>query len=460
MEPLPDIDFNIRAGNTLVGFASLEELRKALSADMVKQLALPDIEGRAEAADCAFHQFRAMQTEQDMNAADCSQSKSVLRKRLNELRAQLDRYLSDEYGIKIDDPAAYASWRTSHHPFHWLVEFYGIMRDGGFDVILGNPPYVEYSKVRATYQVIDFKTFTCGNLYVFVIERSMRLKNTSGRMGLIVPLSFVCTRRMSTARTLVAAEPAWISCFDIRPSSLFDDVAQRLAVVVTGGTAGGQFADFTAGYHRWMSDERKTLFQRLAYTGIAGIADHMPFIPKLSAELERALLKKLGQVNLGQLVNLRGGEFIAHRIVRYFVKAFTFVPSFVDANNGCGRSEDYKSFRFEPRERVVVCALINTSLFYWFWRASSDGFHCGYGDVYAMPYNGAIADPSRRRIHELHAVPMEDIIGHSRTRSVATRRGRISYQEFDMKRSKHIVDEMTVYSQKHGDLPQRRRTTL
>src|SRR5205085_5368158 len=31
LEPLPDIDFNIRAGNTLVGFATYEEAKKAIS---------------------------------------------------------------------------------------------------------------------------------------------------------------------------------------------------------------------------------------------------------------------------------------------------------------------------------------------------------------------------------------------------------------------------------------------
>src|SRR5438094_1130771 len=30
IEPLPDIDFNIRAGNTLVGFASYDEVREAV----------------------------------------------------------------------------------------------------------------------------------------------------------------------------------------------------------------------------------------------------------------------------------------------------------------------------------------------------------------------------------------------------------------------------------------------
>ena len=45
-------------------------------------------------------------------------------------------------------PKAYQEWLKSHQPFHWFVEFYGMMQQGGFDVIIGNPPYVEYSKVR------------------------------------------------------------------------------------------------------------------------------------------------------------------------------------------------------------------------------------------------------------------------------------------------------------------------
>ena len=33
LEPLPDIDFNIRAGNTLVGFATYNEVKKAVEGD-------------------------------------------------------------------------------------------------------------------------------------------------------------------------------------------------------------------------------------------------------------------------------------------------------------------------------------------------------------------------------------------------------------------------------------------
>ncbi len=49
---------------------------------------------------------------------------------------------------------------ASHLPFHWFVEFYGIVRNGGFDVVIGNPPYVEYSKVRKRYTILNYRTLS------------------------------------------------------------------------------------------------------------------------------------------------------------------------------------------------------------------------------------------------------------------------------------------------------------
>jgi methylase of polypeptide subunit release factors len=53
-----------------------------------------------------------------------------------------------------------------HQPFHWLAEFYQIIHgNGGFDVIIGNPPYIEYNKkdpktkkaVSDCYKLINIK---------------------------------------------------------------------------------------------------------------------------------------------------------------------------------------------------------------------------------------------------------------------------------------------------------------
>jgi methylase of polypeptide subunit release factors len=58
------------------------------------------------------------------------------------------------------------------------VEFPEVMAGGGFDVIVGNPPYVEYSKIRKDYQVVGYRAEACGNIYAFVLERCLNIGNS------------------------------------------------------------------------------------------------------------------------------------------------------------------------------------------------------------------------------------------------------------------------------------------
>ena len=71
-----------------MGFTSLEEIRQTLSRDLIKQLALPDIEERAEIAAQAFRMFQRMQTVEGMDSGDFAAAKATLRERLDELRGE------------------------------------------------------------------------------------------------------------------------------------------------------------------------------------------------------------------------------------------------------------------------------------------------------------------------------------------------------------------------------------
>ena len=258
---------------------------------------------------------------------------------------------------------------------------------------------------------------------------------------MIVPLSLVCTERMSKIRQIVTQNEAWLSSYDMRPNSLFEGVSQRLTIVLGRNTGDGETNVFTGGYRRWAAEERNHLLVTTEYLALAKPGQGDLAIPKLRVPIEASVLVKIGQNRLGNFTVKQGEPFWVHRIVRYFVKAVDFIPVFRSAAGTKGKSEDYKEFIFEQGERTAVIATLNSSLFYWFWRCHGDGFHCGYHDVYFMPFRRPEA-PVRKSLAGLHRRLMTSFQNNSSVKEVATRTGKIQYQEFSPKPSKPIIDEI------------------
>lgn len=276
IEPLPDIDFNIRPGNTLVGFTSLAAVRAASRHDgaqarmllLDEQAVLDRIERNATAADGAFQRFRDLQTEGTPDSATLTAAKSDLADRLGLLRAELDARLAVEYGVREGDGAGLRRFRATHHPFHFFVEFYGIMKRGGFDAILGNPPYIARSKVEKSYKLRHFRTQAASDIYAMVLERSAEILRDGGRSGMIVPLSLTFSGDFDSCRRLLLStyDRNWFSSFGRIPSALFSfDVRVRNTIHL--GRKGPDRAGvaYTTRLHRWFGVARPHLFPTLAY---------------------------------------------------------------------------------------------------------------------------------------------------------------------------------------------------
>jgi tRNA1(Val) A37 N6-methylase TrmN6 len=154
-----------------------------------------------------------MQTSHNLDPKNFANTKQILRERLGSLEKELNHHLASEYGVQSNKKSAYEKWRSSYQPFHWFVEFYGIMQSGGFDVIIGNPPYVEYKKVRGTYSIKNYDTMKCSNLYAYMSDRSLNLINKHGSFGFIVPISVICTQRMKALQEMISLKmhSAWFS---------------------------------------------------------------------------------------------------------------------------------------------------------------------------------------------------------------------------------------------------------
>ena len=84
LDPLPDIDFNIRCGNTLVGYATESELERDLTwGDMfANQEFREKVEEGMDKAARAFSVFKQVQFRQDEDMVAFKQAKQDLRERL------------------------------------------------------------------------------------------------------------------------------------------------------------------------------------------------------------------------------------------------------------------------------------------------------------------------------------------------------------------------------------------
>jgi hypothetical protein len=291
IEPLPDIDFNIRAGNTLVGYASYDDVQRAVGSKLDFDNAMGRIDESAEIADRAYQKFREMQVGHGMEAHQFAEAKGELRRRLRDLNYELDSYLASEYGADPNKATVFAKWRASYHPFHWFVEFYGIIRNSGFHIIIGNPPYIELREVT-DYQPKGYSCEGAGNLYALVMERCLSLCDPNGRSGFIVPVSSVSTDRYRSLQDLLSKYCLHYSSYDDRPSRLFDGLEHiRLTIHLIGKKASIS-TKFSTRYNKWLSVEREFLFQRLEYS-TANESLIKGSLPKFTCALEARILEKL-----------------------------------------------------------------------------------------------------------------------------------------------------------------------
>ncbi|MFD3163925.1 Eco57I restriction-modification methylase domain-containing protein [Herpetosiphon sp. NSE202] len=448
LEPLPDIDFNIRAGNTLVGFASEAEVLDLLQQKFDVFNMSAKIHASAQQTSTAYRSFREQQSRYDVDGSALANEKAALRKHLADLNQQLDQYLAQEYGVQPAHSAAFERWRATHKPFHWFVEFYEIIEGhGGFDVIIGNPPYIEYSKVKKDYTIRGYQTESCGNLYAFTMERSINLLSKHGFKGLIIPISAFGTNRMRSLQevTITKSENVWQSSYGIRPSKLFDGAEQRLTILLMKKKYSKKDCEiFSTKYYRWNHEERDFLLQNLIYQNITEFSSELGYT-KISTEIEKSILKKMPKSRLGVNLSENGDNKIYwHRIPGYFIKSLDFIPYFYSDRDGEKKSEDYKVINILNEDhKDFILLLINSTLFYWFWFSISDGYHCGKHELLEFRFDSNLIDINNKEyIKSLSYKLMEDIKINSYRRVRKQKFTNVIYDEFYLSKSKPIIDEI------------------
>ena len=381
-----------------------------------------------------------------------------IKKELTVLEDELNKYLAGEYGVREGDKVAYTKWLKSHQPFHWFIQFYGILKNGGFDVIIGNPPYVEYAKVKKEYVLKNYTTEQSANLYAFVTERSLNLLAKSGSFGFIVPISLVCTKRMKAVQDKIffSAHSAWFSDYAERPSRLFEGAEVLLTIALTRGSGRGEKKQFTTGFTKWTSEERPCLFEQVSYCGV--YAKPKPFvIPKLSCMVEVSILQKMIS-SRGSLIrslqrNSRYRLFYRIGGGRYW-KIFTnFQPHFVLNGKSAVSSRENHLFFSTEDLRDATIAVLSSSLFYWYFILTTNCRDLNPSDLNEFPINlDALSVKSAASLVRFSAKLMVEYRKKSELKEkTSSLTGDIIYQEFYPRLSKSVLDEIdTVLAEHYG----------
>ncbi len=117
--------------------------------------------------------------------------------------------------------------------FDWIGEFRAVMDNGGFDVVIGNPPYgALFLKQESEYLRLKYSTASYQvDSYPIFVEKSLALLKEKGFCGVIIPSAWVASKfNISLRRSLV--EDTTIQDIVITPKKTFKAATVETLIII------------------------------------------------------------------------------------------------------------------------------------------------------------------------------------------------------------------------------------
>ncbi|GAA6896973.1 hypothetical protein CHC156_05010 [Helicobacter pylori] len=243
LETLPNIDINIKCGNSLISRFSLHDNLKKI----------PNIKKKIQEYKDLVAQYKDPNPLYPLNKADLINKIQDLKNTFSltlkdpktkaELEKAIEKHIKKYNDFALDDKSlldglnyfipslfgtpklspkeeeeAFASYgriralrkklddalsgREYQNAFEWRFEFPEVLNDEGdflgFDCIIGNPPYIDYRKIDEKTKIFlskfssVYKKSKEGSIFVYFIERASQLIIRHGEISFINPIAYLC----------------------------------------------------------------------------------------------------------------------------------------------------------------------------------------------------------------------------------------------------------------------------
>ena len=217
IKPLPNLETRFIAANTLIGLEEERTLTSPKARDLEREL--------GDNRERHFH-------------ATTRPQKLACKREDKKLRRGLAKELKD-IGMPADDAEKIAHWDPydQNASADWFDSEWMFGVTDGFDVVVGNPPYISHDKIpkqlkteiRDRYQ--SYEPFA--DIYCYFIEKGIGLQNQQGILSFITSNSYLRAEYGAPIRKLLKNENMLLRVLNIEDSQVFESVIVNVAIIVS-----------------------------------------------------------------------------------------------------------------------------------------------------------------------------------------------------------------------------------
>lgn len=401
---LPNMDFKIMQGNSLLEQYKGFDLSRIMETKQVLH---------------AGHQFQLFEDDVDVIRAEIKNTiNQYFLEHDHEMRRTMRKSIQDKIqkqmaiqGVTVDisdikDIAANDQF------FLWHTWFSDVFEEGGFDIVIGNPPYgakLSEKEKRICKQIYRSAKTSNGikgssDTFVIFIEQGLKLLQQKRPLCYIVPLSVGSSDAMGQLHEIIKAncETIKISTYSNRPMQIFESAGLRVAILLCNKTNTRLNRLYTT-----------KLIRRRSTDSLFNIVNNLEFVnsidylmrgrfPKVGTSYECNILKLIfnTQKNLQSYLSVDGKPVFYRAAGGRYFNVITDYSTHTSAE---------KSVKVKYARQIGLC--LSSTVFWFYQQVYTDGLNLKSYEINSFPLPDFTRVPSQLLVQmdELYTKYLQDI---------------------------------------------------